>query len=429
VQRRGARQHARGVEAGRCRGPAARATLQHQWNRAGRRLRPSGGRSQRGPTVTPTPPARPSPRRARRHAGSRRRGRGIGVLTGRSDAHSLRLVSTASRIARISGAFLVLALALVSHPACRSSGGRRPDAPSGPNADAERALVGQQRLLRFYGKKKSVSVSLDKAGQGSGECDVAVEVKTAAFDVGKATFTLATIGQPRLEGRPRERPGKKSRCRKLPAQTSLVISGLESDSTDKLIAGVGEVLLTPEDYLRAHGTRFDRPPSADPKEVADPSPTGVLAEQRRRGHHHQAAPPTERGPGLPQPESQGLLRGADRDRYRCRARRPGPYPEARELAGRARAAGAPGTPPVALRAGHARWPAGGGAIAREDGPPDRLTTASHRSVAARAASPACSLAGSLGAGGYVTAPGRYRGAPSPVPSPPPAGASSESSRS
>jgi hypothetical protein len=201
-------------------------------------------------------------------------------LTGRSDAHSLRLVSTASRIARISGAFLVLALALVSHPACRSAGGRRPEAPSGPNTDAERALVGQQRLLRFYGKKKSVSVSLDKAGQGSGECDVAVEVKTAAFDVGKATFTLATIGQPRLEGRPRERPGKKSRCRKLPAQTSLVISGLESDSTDKLIAAVGEVLLTPEDYLRAHGTRFDRPPSADPKEVADPSPTGVLAEQR-----------------------------------------------------------------------------------------------------------------------------------------------------
>lgn len=182
---------------------------------------------------------------------------------------------------RFSRALLAGALLLAGQAACRSAGGPPPTAPPGPLTDAARALVGQQRILRFHGREKSVSLKMqDLAGQ-SGPCDVAVEVKTAALTGGSARFTLELTGRPRLEGQPRERRGRKSPCRELPVTTSLLVSGLSTGSPEKLIADVGKVLLTPEDYLRAHGVPFDRPPVGDPKEVADASLTAPVDEQKR----------------------------------------------------------------------------------------------------------------------------------------------------
>jgi Gram-negative bacterial TonB protein C-terminal len=188
--------------------------------------------------------------------------------------------SIGSRAAWLARLLAVVTLAFAGHPACRSGAGPKPKAPSGPNADAERAFVGQSRLLRYHGKKKRVSLSARDAGRASGPCDVAVEVKSASFEAGRASFSLLPIGQPRIGGASREKAGRKSPCRQLPTETSLVITDLTGDSTDTLIAEAGRVLLTPEDYLRAHGTTFERPPASDPKEVADPSPAAVRAEQR-----------------------------------------------------------------------------------------------------------------------------------------------------
>jgi hypothetical protein len=140
--------------------------------------------------------------------------------------------------------------------------------------------VGQRRIFRFYGQKKTVSLKIQEADRWSGACDVAVEIKAAAYAGGSARFSLQAIGQPRLEGQSREKRGRKWPCRELPGETSLVISGLEADSAERLAADVGRVLLTPEDYLQLHGVRFDRPAAPDPKEVADPTLTASLAEQR-----------------------------------------------------------------------------------------------------------------------------------------------------
>jgi hypothetical protein len=175
---------------------------------------------------------------------------------------------------------LVLALGLVGQAACRSAGAPRPPAGPGLFPDAARALVGQLRILRFYGHEESVSLKMQEADRWSGPCDVAVGIEAATFSGGSARFSLQAIGQPRLEGQPREKRGKKWPCRALPASTSLTISGLEGDSAERLTAGVGRVLLTPEDYLHLYGVSFDRPAAPDPKEVADPTLTASPAERK-----------------------------------------------------------------------------------------------------------------------------------------------------
>lgn len=175
---------------------------------------------------------------------------------------------------------LVVALALAGQAACRSAGGPPPKTTQGPLADAGRALVGQRRIIRFYGHMKSVSLKIGDLARQSGPCDAAVEIKTAVFTGDAARFSLQAIGRPRLEGQPREKGGKKSPCWRLPAETLLVVSGLEGDSAEKLTAEAGKVLLTPEGYLQIRGIRFDHPAAGDPKEVADPLPTASAAAQR-----------------------------------------------------------------------------------------------------------------------------------------------------
>jgi hypothetical protein len=173
------------------------------------------------------------------------------------------------------------ALALALQTACRSAGGPTPPAVgTGPLADAGRALAGQHRILRFDGKKKAVSLKMQDASTRTGPCDLAVEIKSAVFSGGSARFALEPVGQPRLEGQAREKRGKRSPCRDFPAETTLALTGLEGNSAEKLTAEAGRVLLTVEDYLKAHGVRFDRPAGADSKEIADPALTATPEEQR-----------------------------------------------------------------------------------------------------------------------------------------------------
>ncbi len=150
----------------------------------------------------------------------------------------------------------------------------------GPLVDAGRALVGQQRILPFDGRKKTVSVKMQDYAHAATPCDVAVEVKSAVFSDGSARFSLEPIGQPRLTDQAREGTGKKWSCREFPAETALTISGLRGTSAAALTSEVGKVLLTVEGYLQAHGIRFDRPAGTEPKEVADPTPTASGEAQR-----------------------------------------------------------------------------------------------------------------------------------------------------
>jgi len=176
-------------------------------------------------------------------------------------------------------AFALLALLAAFGPACTTKKAA-PATPPGPFAEAGRALVGQHRLLRFDGKKKTVKVKMQDLAGRSGPCDVAVEVKQASLSPGQAQITADVIGQTRYEGQPREKLGKKSVCLELPTEITLAITSEGGRTPEALDAEIGRVLLSPEAYLLEQGIKFDRPLGPDPKEVADAQLTAKPEEQR-----------------------------------------------------------------------------------------------------------------------------------------------------
>jgi hypothetical protein len=175
-------------------------------------------------------------------------------------------------------AFLVILAAGVA--GCTTGKKAAPATPPGPFADASRALVGQHRLLRFDGKKKTVTVKMQDLAGRSGPCDVAVEVRQASLSPGQAQITADVIGQTRYEGQPREKLGKRSVCRELPTEVTLAITSAGGRTAEALGTEIARVLLSPEAYLQEQGIKFDRPEGPDPKEVGDSVLTAKPEEQR-----------------------------------------------------------------------------------------------------------------------------------------------------
>jgi len=164
----------------------------------------------------------------------------------------------------------LLLLALLV-PACKSASKAPPLAPA-PLPDLLRPYEGALRVLPHKGDEKALTL---KAGQGlTGACDVAVRVRSVAFAGGTARFSLETVGLPRVGER-------RARCKRLEPGLQLALTGFPSGPvTPDVTARIDEVLLTPEAYLRAKGTAFDRPPADAPSEVASQLPDANDGERR-----------------------------------------------------------------------------------------------------------------------------------------------------
>jgi hypothetical protein len=152
-----------------------------------------------------------------------------------------------------------LLLALLA-PACKTAGPQAP--PTAPMSlpDLLRPYEGALRVLQHKGDARALTL---KAGDGlTGDCDVAVRVRSVAFDNGTARFALGNLGLAKVG----ERGGK---CKRLEPGIQLVLTGFPPGPvTSEVTARIDQVLLTPEAYLRAKGTAFDRSPGAPPSEVA-----------------------------------------------------------------------------------------------------------------------------------------------------------------
>lgn len=158
--------------------------------------------------------------------------------------------------------------------ACRTGTGPTPRTPSGPRPEFIGSYVGQKAFLRSGGDHKQWSLDRKAVERPAGECDVAVEVKTAAFQKGIVQLGLESLGQPRLEGR-------RSQCGRMEPSVTLRITGFQPDeSAEAVTSVVGRLLLTPEGLLAAHGIRFDLPLVAEQPLVADRSPVGKAPEIR-----------------------------------------------------------------------------------------------------------------------------------------------------
>lgn len=114
-----------------------------------------------------------------------------------------------------------------------------------------------------------------KAGERPvGQCDVAVHVHSVSFERGTARFTLETLGTPRL--------GEQVvRCKRVEPEIQLALTGFPAAAAAaEVTARVDEVLLTPEAFLRAKGTRFELPAGEAPAEAASQLPDADATERR-----------------------------------------------------------------------------------------------------------------------------------------------------
>ncbi len=157
-------------------------------------------------------------------------------------------------------------------PGCKTGGPKAPAGPPAPPPDLLRPYEGALRVLPHKGDVRALTV---KAGENlAGDCDVAVRVRSVVFDKGAARLALETLGLPRVGE-------SRGRCKRLEPDLQLVLTGFPSGPvTPEVTARIDEVLLTPEAYLRAKGTAFDRPPGVAPSEVASTLADASEAERR-----------------------------------------------------------------------------------------------------------------------------------------------------
>ncbi len=161
--------------------------------------------------------------------------------------------------------------------------------------DFLQSFVGQKLFLRGIADQKEAKVKKKDLARLNGTCDVAVLVKQAVWNHGKARFQLEQIGTPHVPGKP---PGV---CNSIYGYDhgTVEISGFAADeATDSLAGSISQVLQTPEQYLAALGVPFDvKPVAAEdskgkppeglnrtitaPKEVLSVDP--VYSEDARRG--------------------------------------------------------------------------------------------------------------------------------------------------
>lgn len=156
-------------------------------------------------------------------------------------------------------------------PACKSAPKAPPQAKA-PLPDLLRPYEGALRILPHKGDVKALTL---QAGQSLvGTCDVAVRVKSVEFASATARFALEAVGLPRMG----ERRGS---CKRLEPSIELQLTGLPAGPvTADTTALIDAVLLTPEGYLKARGTAFDRPAGTAPSEVASQLPDASESERR-----------------------------------------------------------------------------------------------------------------------------------------------------
>ena len=164
-------------------------------------------------------------------------------------------------------AVLLIALAL---PACKSAAPKEPAAAPVP-PDVVRGYVDQLRILRHQAVEGARL--LDAKRSLAGECDVAVRVRTAAFEKGSLRFGLETIGLPRDGGRP-------ARCQRIQPEGRIALTGFgESLDPGTVAARVDALLQTPEAFLAAKGVPFDLASGPPPVEVASEEPDASQSER------------------------------------------------------------------------------------------------------------------------------------------------------
>jgi hypothetical protein len=156
---------------------------------------------------------------------------------------------------RLTVALAGLAVVVTAGAGCKSAAPKGPQAAPGPERpDPLNGYVGRTLILRHSGDVPKASLKRAELASARGECDVVAQVTAARFDRGAAVITLRPVGRPRVASR----GARQERCADDQEQVVLTVSGFDAAATTADLDGpLGQVLQTPEAYLKDHGVAFD----------------------------------------------------------------------------------------------------------------------------------------------------------------------------
>jgi len=172
---------------------------------------------------------------------------------------------------RLGMALAGLAVVLTGGAGCKSAAPRGPQAAAGPaRPDPLAGYVGRTVILRRVGDAPKPTLKRAELASARGDCDVVAEVRQARFDRGTAVVTLQPLGRPRLA----RRGARQERCGDDQTQAVLTVTGFDAAAaTADLDGPLGQVLQTPEAYMREQGVAFDIAPGKPP---AEPTPDHLI---------------------------------------------------------------------------------------------------------------------------------------------------------
>src|SRR5438309_5939261 len=120
------------------------------------------------------------------------------------------------------------------------------------------AMIGQKLLMRHFGDIKDIKVKQKDLTSSKENCDIAIQIKDATWDKGKALFIWEDIGTPYMPGKPG------GVCHNVYEEGTLTITGFAADEPATSLAdSLRKVLQTPEQFLEAAGISFMLPPERD----------------------------------------------------------------------------------------------------------------------------------------------------------------------
>jgi TonB family protein len=137
------------------------------------------------------------------------------------------------------------------------------------HSDFLASLIDQKMLLLHVGDQEKVKIKKQDLPKLTGACDKAVQLKQAEWKKGKARLWFENVGLPFVAAGVHLSNGlQRPRCPMDYGHVELEITGFHQDDDPKAVeAAVREILLTPEEYMAAHGISFDLPPGTDDEAV------------------------------------------------------------------------------------------------------------------------------------------------------------------
>jgi hypothetical protein len=172
---------------------------------------------------------------------------------------------------------------------CRSGGGPAVKTSTEPPPEFVQSYVGQRRVLLHAKDESRLTLTRTEAARRTAGCAAAVEVKRAALVDGVLRLDLEHVGHARLAGD----AGKDVRpdCGSPTSAYGLAVSGFATgDDAAAVEQSLAKLLVTPELFLQARGTPFDRAAVQDPGVAATKDVPGSSADERSLGRKVTAWP-------------------------------------------------------------------------------------------------------------------------------------------